>query len=1146
MYLNDIDFPNKIIDSIQSHKFVVFAGAGASVDPPTSLPDFKNLTMEIAEGTGKTLTKKDSCEVFLGMLKSKGVPVNEHAAKILSGTCIEHNKLHEAIIDLFADTEDIKIVTTNYDEMFEQVLSSRGVNSTVFNAPALPLGSDIQGIIHIHGNVNDPTYMVVTDEDFGRAYLTEGYASRFLVKLFESYTVLFIGYSYNDTILRYLTRAMSRQNADKRYIITCDRQSDWASLGINPIWLPKGRRKFVTMREGLIKLGAAVKKDLLDWQYQLSAISDAPPKDLTVDTEIDYCLESIERSRVLANSVHGKAWIDFLNEKKVFEGCFSNTSSLSEADSLWGNWLCDNFVGKEDDAIIQLIYKHNNCISDGFINIIIQKLIRNKGINNEQLSAYIALFGSSIRNPWIVSRLVEDACEKKQYVLAYELYKHLLSCDLILQRGWYSKDSFEYKHSFAGNYYEIHRSWELIKGAICNKSPYDVMIMVRETIEKIHNQYVFVNKASKESEPWEMCMLNIEEHDDGDREDILLIIVQMYIDAADSLKAQDENLLKSALWHDLKSESTLMKKVVLKAIRITLVYKPAEVLDILINGSFLDDSCVKEQAFLLVSEFFMSFDDEEKDLLVDRIEAINHGSEDRTELYTVYNWLVWIQRVDGKNKRINSIVERLHIEYGFEPRKHPELNIESSSAVWIPDKSPLSEDELRELSVNDAVNYIKDYKGDQFDGPNRYGLLRVLENCVSSDYLWAKSIITELIHQDIKEDDIWEHVFYGLDKSEFSLEDSVDLLSYLSSNVKRFSYDKSVANFLFNILRREDIKEEYLKYENTLFCVSEKIWTNRSRKKEKLDRCIDLTLNTTTGIIVYSWIYMISHTNDLCIPEKYKDYFEKILNMKSWEKKVSVCLLAGHFNFLCYRDKDWCVDHLIPLLIGEEKNYFSEAWEGMVFFSGRINKDTVDIIAPVFLKAVKHIKWLKGEARRGFIELWLTLLIYVIDKPTFKHIPEFYRSATEDDVKQFIELIENRLNTMNDSEKEKWWDNWLKHFLDNRKDNKPVPITEKENQAILDLVLQLEVVFDSAVRTVCRGSIPQNVDGLFWFSLSDKHYAKKFPGSVALLTTKILNASSPATYDGIYIREIINELDGLEPKAERQLKEALLKNNIVI
>ena len=132
---------------------------------------------------------------------------------------------------------------TNYDQMFEQVLEERGVQAPIYNSPALPLGSDVNGIIHIHGNVSNPKYMVVTDEDFGRAYLTEGYATRFLVSLFESYTVLFIGYSYSDTILRYLTRAMSRQHSANRYILTDDTKSDWNALGISSINYPK--RSFI-------------------------------------------------------------------------------------------------------------------------------------------------------------------------------------------------------------------------------------------------------------------------------------------------------------------------------------------------------------------------------------------------------------------------------------------------------------------------------------------------------------------------------------------------------------------------------------------------------------------------------------------------------------------------------------------------------------------------------------------------------------------------------------------------------------------------------------------------------------------------------------------------------------------------------------
>ena len=40
--------------------------------------------------------------------------------------------------------------------------------------------------------------MVLTDKDFGRAYLTEGWARRFIQDLFLKFTVLFVGYSHND------------------------------------------------------------------------------------------------------------------------------------------------------------------------------------------------------------------------------------------------------------------------------------------------------------------------------------------------------------------------------------------------------------------------------------------------------------------------------------------------------------------------------------------------------------------------------------------------------------------------------------------------------------------------------------------------------------------------------------------------------------------------------------------------------------------------------------------------------------------------------------------------------------------------------------------------------------------------------------
>ncbi len=61
MVLNGIEYPNQIIDAIKGDTLVVFAGAGVSFMPPTSLPGFRELAAEIAEHTGKELGQSDLC-----------------------------------------------------------------------------------------------------------------------------------------------------------------------------------------------------------------------------------------------------------------------------------------------------------------------------------------------------------------------------------------------------------------------------------------------------------------------------------------------------------------------------------------------------------------------------------------------------------------------------------------------------------------------------------------------------------------------------------------------------------------------------------------------------------------------------------------------------------------------------------------------------------------------------------------------------------------------------------------------------------------------------------------------------------------------------------------------------------------------------
>ena len=97
-----------------------------------------------------------------------------------------------------------------------------------------------------------------------------------------------------------------------------------------------------------------------------------------------------------------------------------------------------------------------------------------------------------------------------------------------------------------------------------------------------------------------------------------------------------------------------------------------------------------------------------------------------------------------------------------------------------------------------------------------------------------------------------------------------------------------------------------------------------------------------------------------------------------------------------------------------------------------------DVMGPIYLRAVKNLNWLEGEARRGFIDLYLLLLIYVVEDPCLEYIPRFYDIAEEQDLELFIQKMGYRLGDMDDNGKKVLWTGWLKQYLTYRYENKPI------------------------------------------------------------------------------------------------------------
>lgn len=128
---------------------------------------------------------------------------------------------HEILLDLATTPEGtVQLVTTNFDRLFDKC----GRKLQVWQPPRLPnpsLPNEINGIIYLHGR-STPNYkaaenggFVLSSSDFGRAYLSDGWATNFIRGIFQKYVIVFVGYSADDPPVRYLLEALHKTSGNK-------------------------------------------------------------------------------------------------------------------------------------------------------------------------------------------------------------------------------------------------------------------------------------------------------------------------------------------------------------------------------------------------------------------------------------------------------------------------------------------------------------------------------------------------------------------------------------------------------------------------------------------------------------------------------------------------------------------------------------------------------------------------------------------------------------------------------------------------------------------------------------------------------------------------------------------------------------------
>jgi SIR2-like domain len=226
---NGPDIPDSLLQAHEDGRVVFFCGAGISY--PAGLPGFKGLVDQIYQRVGtapsqieKRAYERDQFDATLDLLERRlpgqRIAVRQKLAEVLKPKWRRKGatETHEALLELARSREGaIRLVTTNFDRIFESVGRRNGKAFNTFAAPMVPIpkNSKWDGLVYLHGLLpktpNDSALhrLVLTSGDFGLAYLTERWAARFVSELFRNYVVCFVGYSINDPVMRYMMDALA-------------------------------------------------------------------------------------------------------------------------------------------------------------------------------------------------------------------------------------------------------------------------------------------------------------------------------------------------------------------------------------------------------------------------------------------------------------------------------------------------------------------------------------------------------------------------------------------------------------------------------------------------------------------------------------------------------------------------------------------------------------------------------------------------------------------------------------------------------------------------------------------------------------------------------------------------------------------------
>jgi hypothetical protein len=959
----DVELPDEILDAHERGELVFFVGAGASLGKPSNLPLFDGLAKKLARLASHPFSKRGGLDFFIGQLESlpQRFDAHQHAHTLISNPKSRFNQLHGAIVDLAGIGGSFRVVTTNYDDH----LASAAANGSItvpdtWYAPALPLGRHFTGLVHLHGSVRRPKEeMILTDRDFGHAYITDAWAARFLLPMFDRFTVVFVGYSHDDVIMRYLALGLpssGKEVASKRFAFTSDPSNNkWGYLGIRPISYPVVGRDHRALVAALTEWASRAKMGQTDHQSRVQAIvgggTSLPLPDRDYLQARLRTSDGVRDFAMATGSLTDEAklnWLKWLEDLPEFRDLFS-AQEVPAATAALGNWFAGTFMASTtlNGAALQTVHRLGQSMTASLYQSatwLSNDLSKQDAVAGRRWQALLAtsIYGQSapLRTDFLMPFLL-DAMAPSMAVLRTALRPFLK-----LERRWFVDESAEStihpdaSISWNSEDYALDQHVQLIVQASdsgdrsLGGALEDAIVAAYDLLDAYHGERGWDPIAHHRSA--------IEPHPQDELREPLDAVI-------DGLR--EYGIKAIPVWPDLPDRWWSLDRALMQRIALHLVaHDPSrsadDKLSWLLDRTGLYADNLKHETYQVLAAAVAAASPSLKERV---LEAATAGPDyleelpdsDRHFAYAKYNLLAWLTQADPDWAEAQTTFAAAQTENsGFEVREHPDFDGWMTSGTWG-GKPPMDTEEFIQAlaqspsaGLNDLLSH--DYSERHFGQPQWQDALGLVRQAAERRPDLGVMLWDELLGRgdlDEKQVELWRAIAEGWGKASLGGA-GLAAVQRLTALVPDKESAYSVGRFLIDQVRQQIDMDE----SPVLASMRELARTLWSAQGAGFAHREDSTPLSFAPLYLNSWPGSLAQYWNSEVDRRWRHSREDWAGLSAEESAALIALLngnrdaldatqpaiAGELFFYFAADADFAAAHLLPLFKDPQRHAF--AW----------------------------------------------------------------------------------------------------------------------------------------------------------------------------------------------------------------------------